>query len=198
MVHLNTSHGDSIYNYSPSSFTCGGTLISDRHILTAAHCITDFNAYKLKITLGSPDLGNVNRLKVEWFSIFAQNYDDDYNLAIIKLKSPVTFSGIKKPKNLRNLSLKPSAFHSDSVRPICLPKYDDPDHVNDPVVITGWGKTSGKSINYEGCHFLIYLRLNDRWRIISWISPQIENDRHLVGWIQRIMSTNRRIRSFRW
>ncbi|XP_046450194.1 chymotrypsin-like elastase family member 2A [Daphnia pulex] len=121
-----------LVNYTSGKyFTCGGTLVSDIHILTSSYCFFDVTssfATIVNITLGAHNLSanSSDRFRqiAQWSSI-ASNFQfnsssvlDSY-FAIVTLMEPVTIN--------------------DYVQPACLPLDDDPDHVNEPVVLTGWG-----------------------------------------------------------
>jgi transmembrane serine protease 3 len=120
---------------------CGGALMrcnkndKSRLILTAAHCIkqpgrwTDLNPADLTVNLGEHSITNADKgeqkMKVEAFEIHSK-YDEDTSandIAVVQLKTPVTFS--------------------ETIQPVCLPnsnsKMPDP---GTKCIVAGWGTTS--------------------------------------------------------
>ena len=74
---------------------CGGGLISDSHILTAAHCAGGDGGSPDQVRLGDYDLQyfetGEQTLDISWIKLH-ENYNKEINgndIAIIKLKKPV-------------------------------------------------------------------------------------------------------------
>jgi transmembrane serine protease 9 len=94
-----------IYNYtSEKYFTCGGTLVSDIHILTSSYCFFDANMFTVNIvsiTLGAHDLSanSSDRFRqiAHWSSMSSyirlnSSLMDNY-YSIMTLKDPVIING---------------------------------------------------------------------------------------------------------
>ncbi|KAJ8921899.1 hypothetical protein NQ315_008532 [Exocentrus adspersus] len=105
---------------------CGGSLISENFVVTAAHCVTSKSLGDVQVVRLGTTLLNTETLDSEDFKVIKRithplhNVNDQYNdIALLQLDHPVTFS--------------------EYIFPICL--YSS-NLTNEVLVATGWGKTN--------------------------------------------------------
>lgn len=104
------------------SHICGGSIISERWILTAGHC-TSF-ASGLRVRVASTRHASGGLLHKVQRIVQHEKYDSwviDYDFALLELEEPLELG--------------------DLVKPIALPEQDDAVADGAEAVVTGWGNT---------------------------------------------------------
>lgn len=120
-------------------YECGGTIINDLYILTAAHCLynwqTMFYFKNVPVTVGIAD---------------HNQFSTTDDLPSITRRVPVLkyiihpFFTLLSPKNdIALLRLKePLDFSTSNVQPACLPQDDSDTYAGRTGTVVGWGTTS--------------------------------------------------------
>lgn len=122
MVSLN------VYVGNEPKFICGGSIINEWYIITAAQCVQeDPSPSRYRIGVGGYRLSDLNgKRKVSAVTI-PPNYDNQslgYDYALLKLETPLDFYGA-----------------DGALKPICLPEEAEV-FDNQTCTVTGWGTTS--------------------------------------------------------
>jgi len=109
---------------------CGGTLVSDRYVVTASHCVDGFDAEKIQVWLNEEDFRkedeNLNgTLRVDVAEIIMHpDYDRKKianDIALLRLAQPVDIEAI--------------------IRPACIPADNSETYDNEDAIVAGWGAT---------------------------------------------------------
>ncbi|KAL1124474.1 hypothetical protein AAG570_001100 [Ranatra chinensis] len=104
---------------------CGGTIVSDRHIITAAHCIVGLKN-TIYIRVGEHDLGR----------IYESPHTENYHLSEI-IAHP-GYDDVTSKHDIAILVTKERIRFHTYVSPACLP-HKPMDLVDKYVKVTGWG-----------------------------------------------------------
>ncbi|KAG1678343.1 Serine protease snake [Nymphon striatum] len=104
---------------------CGGALITESYVMTAAHCLSGMRPESLEVSLGDFNLVNGSSTMLDVSSItihpnFTAMFDND--IAVVKLSKDIVFS--------------------DNMAPSTLPPFQVELPIGSVVLASGWGYTS--------------------------------------------------------
>ncbi|MDC0635178.1 serine protease [Flavobacteriaceae bacterium] len=125
----NVPYQVSIQNKSNGNHFCGGSIINNKYVLTAAHCVDGTNASDITLNVGfslqnnpGNNLQSYNARRI----IVHPNYNNgtnDFDIAVIEIDGTFSFNGSVQPVEL----ISPQSLASESI--------------GNEVRVSGWGWT---------------------------------------------------------
>ncbi|XP_065165156.1 coagulation factor IX-like [Atheta coriaria] len=105
---------------------CGGAVITDVHILTAAHCFENLRNEDIRVRLGEYDFRRADETRSRDFAVVKIIKHEEYNQATYE-------------HDIAILTLDRSATFNSYMWPICLPPLNRT-YEGETVTVAGWGQ----------------------------------------------------------
>lgn len=105
---------------------CGGSLITDRHVLTASHCLEGLEMKDIRVRLGEYDFTKLRETRSKDFSLIEMIMHEEY--------STLTYDN-----DIALIKLDHAANFNAYMWPVCLPPVQE-NFEGKTAIVGGWGQ----------------------------------------------------------
>ncbi|XP_058840091.1 proclotting enzyme-like [Topomyia yanbarensis] len=148
-------------------FTCGGSLINDRYVLTAAHCVVRSDPKGFEVFLRRPSIVSTNPEMVQ------------RHVATIKLNR---YQGLRYNNDVALLGLQEPVSIGSELMPICLPNGSS-SYQGEKATIIGWGRTANGSLSDTLQQLTVPVLSNQECKRTGYFRFQITNRMMCAGYL---------------